>query len=376
MKVIIDDKIPFINGVLEPFADVVYMSGGKISNKDLKDIDALIIRTRTQCNATLLEGTKVKFIASATIGHDHIDKEYCESHNIFWTSAPGCNATSVMQYVASALLFYARERNINLNERVMGVIGVGNVGRKIVKLAEILGLQVFLNDPPRAEKEGPCGYISIDGIIREADIVTFHVPLNRGSKYNTYHLAGEGILNRLNKGTLFINTSRGEVMDSDILKREIAENRISDAILDVWENEPDIDISLLDMAFIGTPHIAGYSADGKANGTKMVIRQFSRFFRLDVLDDWEPEEIPTPDNILIHCNGYRKSFQEIVTEVVLKTYNIKDENRWLRNDISRFEDYRGNYPLRREFHAYTLNAENIDLQSLHKLKLLGFKIKD
>lgn len=166
MKVIIDDKIPFIKGVLEPYANVEYMAGNSITRKNLTDVDALIIRTRTKCNATLLKGTQVKFIASATIGHDHIDTAFCKANSITWTNAPGCNSGSVMQYVASALVFFAQQNNMILKDHVLGVVGVGNVGRKIIKLAEILDMHVLLNDPPRVRAEGVCGFISLDGIFK------------------------------------------------------------------------------------------------------------------------------------------------------------------------------------------------------------------
>ncbi len=374
MKVVVDDKIPFIKGELEPYADVIYMEGNSIRKENLIHADALIIRTRTKCNAALLEGTKVKFIASATIGYDHIDTEYCYRNGIKWTNAPGCNSGSVMQYIASVILYYALQKNIILKNRVLGVVGVGNVGRKIVKLAEILAIQVVLNDPPRAREEGICGYVSLDGIMREADIITLHVPLNLEGDDKTYHLADQRFFEKINKGLLFINTSRGEVVDTIALKQALTNETVSDAVLDVWEHEPDIDTDLLKNIFIGTPHIAGYSADGKANGTKMVVRQFSSFYNLG-LDDWEPDEIPPAENPVIACNGQGKTFQEIATDVVLKTYPIIFESKWLENDPKEFESYRNNYPLRREFSAYTIQAENIKESDIKKLRLLGFKVE-
>ena len=178
MKVIIDNKIPLLQGVLEPFIDVEYYPGKEISKEKVRDADALIIRTRTKCNADLLEGTSIKFIATATIGYDHIDTEYCKSRGIAWTNAPGCNSGSVMQFIASAILTWAKEKQINIEDRVLGVVGVGNVGNKVVRLAENLGMQVLLNDPPRERTEGKCGFVSLKGILRDADIITLHVPLN------------------------------------------------------------------------------------------------------------------------------------------------------------------------------------------------------
>jgi erythronate-4-phosphate dehydrogenase len=165
MKVVADDKIPFLKGVLEPFADVVYKPGHEITNADLKDAQALITRTRTCCNKQLLEGTSVKFIATATIGFDHIDTVYCEANNIEWTNAPGCNSGSVPQYVASALGFLSEKYSLNFSETALGIIGVGNVGRKVVRLGELLGVQVYLNDPPKQKELGTCGFISLEGVI-------------------------------------------------------------------------------------------------------------------------------------------------------------------------------------------------------------------
>ena len=375
MKVIIDDKIPFIKGALEPYADVKYMAGNIITNETLKDTDALIIRTRTKCNATLLENTKVKFIASATIGYDHIDTEYCNKNEIKWINAPGCNSGSVMQYVASAILHYAYQKNISLKDRVIGVVGIGNVGKKIVRLAEIFGMQVLLNDPPRARKEGNCGFISLDGILREADIISFHVPLILEGEDKTYHLADKIFFDKINPGTLFINTSRGEVVDTVALKKVLTEDKLSGVILDVWENEPGIDIDLLQKLLIGTPHIAGYSADGKANGTKMVVQEFSNYYGLG-LDDWEPEDIPPADDSVIFYDGKNKTFQEIISELILHTYPIQDEKEWLLQDPTKFEDYRGNYPLRREFSAYTVKVTNISEEDKNKIRRLGFYIEE
>ena len=179
MKVVADDKIPFLKGVLEPFADVVYLPGKNISNNDLKNADALLVRTRTKCNEALLKGSTIKFIGTATIGFDHIDSDYCGRHQITWTSAPGCNSSSVQQYIGAALLKLQHDRGYILKDKTIGVVGVGNVGSKVAKLAESLGMKVLLNDPPRAMLEGSSGFVSIDRILKESDIISLHVPLNR-----------------------------------------------------------------------------------------------------------------------------------------------------------------------------------------------------
>jgi erythronate-4-phosphate dehydrogenase len=374
MKVVADYKIPFLQGVLEPYADIVYYPGNEINNAVVKDADALIIRTRTICNSELLQGTSVKFIASATIGFDHIDRDYCDSNCIFWTNAPGCNSGSVMQYTASAILTWARENQINLEERVIGVIGVGNVGKKVVRMAENLGMQVLLNDPPRERLEGSCEFISLKGILREADIISLHVPLITEGDDKTYHMVNDDFLSKMNRGTLLINSSRGEVIDTQSLKRNLSKGSPEKVILDVWENEPRIDSELLKMSYLASPHIAGYSSDGKANGTTMAVRAFSRYFDLGI-DDWETDTIPSPRFPVIACDGRNRSFQEIVTDLVLKTYSISEDSEKLKNAPALFEHFRGEYPIRREFFAYQLQTENIPADYLKRLSRLGFKIR-
>lgn len=243
MKIVIDKNIPFIEGVLEPFADVIYLPGSEINHMVIKDADALIIRTRTICNKELLSGSKVKFIASATIGYDHIDTRWCESHGISWTSAEGCNSTSVMQYIASVLVFLSKKHNFKFEDRTIGVIGIGNIGRKVVKLSEVLGMRIVLNDPPLARKLGPCGLISLNGIIREADIITLHVPLNLNGEDKTYHLLDEFVMKSLNPGTLLINSSRGEVVDNFALKKILKSGQLLGAVLDVWETNRILKLS-------------------------------------------------------------------------------------------------------------------------------------
>jgi erythronate-4-phosphate dehydrogenase len=375
MKIVADDKIPFLKGVLEPYSNVVYLPGAEITRDHLMDADALLIRTRTKCNEKLLKGTNVKFIATATIGYDHIDTIWCENNNIYWTNAPGCNAGSVYQYIASALVTLAQKNNFNLADRSLGVIGVGNVGKKIVRLGEHLGMRVLLNDPPRARKEGTCGYISLEGIIRECDIITCHVPLIMDGVDKTYHLVNQKFLSALNPGSILINSSRGEVVDNLTLANFLkTKHQIQSIVLDVWENEPSINTDLLSTVNIATPHIAGYSADGKVNGTAMSVQALSKFFNIP-LKLWVPSDIPVPDKseLEIDCQG--KTLQAILTESILFTYSIIDDDTRLRQSVSTFEKQRGNYPLRREFRAYTIKLKNVHSGVDQKLKNLGFQIQ-
>jgi len=316
----------------------------------------------------------VKFIASATIGFDHIDTAYCKRNDIFWTNAPGCNSSSVQQYIASALITLSHQKGFDLRNKSLGVIGVGNVGSKVVRLAEQLEMNVYLNDPPRQRKEGSCQFISLEGIIRECDIISLHVPLNLDGIDKTSQMIDDSFLGKVSKDTIIINSSRGEVVHTTALKNALKSGLVSAAVLDVWENEPLIDAELLHLADVATPHIAGYSADGKANGTMMSVRALSKFFRLGI-DNWVPNDIPEPPekNILVNCND--KSDDMIVQEVILATYQILEDDRRLRESASTFEQQRGEYPLRREFHAYHVILSETRPEVQRRLKRLRFKVE-
>ena len=373
MKIIADDKIPFLRGVLEPFADVVYMPGSKISRADLTDTDGLLIRTRTKCNEALLHGTSVKFIGTATIGYDHIDTDYCDARKIKWINAPGCNSSSVQQYIAAALLKLSVDEGFRLKNKTLGIVGVGNVGSKVEKIAGILGMKVLLNDPPRERKEGRDKFVSFETILRESDIITLHVPLNRSGDDRTYHLISGDVFRSMGKKAWLINSSRGEVVDTESIKSALKNGFLAGAILDVWENEPDIDRELLSATHISTPHIAGYSTDGKAKGTSMVVNSLCRFFKLP-LTDWYPENIPHPGNNVIEIDCAGKSDEEIIGEAVKVTYDIASDHFKLRQSPDTFEKQRGDYRIRREFQSYRIVTGNCSRELNEKLIRLGFSL--
>ena len=323
MKVIVDNKIPYIEGVIEKIADeVVYLPGGGFTKELVKDADALIVRTRTHCNRGLLEGSQVKFIATATIGYDHIDTAYCQEAGIEWTNCPGCNAGSVEQYVCSALQLLSTQKGLDLKNATLGVIGVGHVGSRVARMAESLGMRVLLNDPPRADK-GESGFVGLETIARECDVITFHTPLIREGKYRTFHLADEDFFFGLHRTPFMINSSRGEVVDTASLLVALAAERVKDAVIDTWEYEPMISRELMEVAFLATPHIAGYSADGKANATRMSLEALCRFFGIDADFQIHPQE--GPDD-----------------------YDPTRDSEWLKKSPEKFEWFRGNYPVRRE----------------------------
>ncbi len=373
MKIIADDKIPFLKGVLEPFAEVIYLPGKQISNKILRDADVLLTRTRTKCTESLLKGTRVKFIGTATIGFDHIDTHFCEKNKIFWTNAPGCNSLSVQQYMAAALLKIAAEFRFSLKGKTIGIVGVGNVGSKVEKLALTLGMNVLLNDPPRARKEGEKNFVDLGTILYKSDIVTLHVPLNVVGEDYTWHLINEKSFKKMKKGTWFINTSRGEVAETGALKEALRSGKLAGAVIDVWEQEPDLDLDLMAKTFLATPHIAGYSTDGKANGTSRIINTLSSHFNLP-LKNWYPGNVPKPEAPVISIGGIGKTDEEIIREAVSHTYNIDEDNINLRFSPSDFEKQRGDYKLRREFTAYTVKLNGGTKHVRKLLEQLGFKV--
>ena len=262
---------------------------------------------------------------------------------IEWTNAPGCNSASVAQYIQSSLLVWKSVRNKRLNELTIGIIGVGNVGSKVAKVAQDFGMRVLLNDLPREEKEGAERFSSLEKIAEECDIITFHVPLYKEGKYKTFHLADEVFFQSLKRKPVIINTSRGEVIQTDALLKALNSRMISDAIIDVWEHEPEINRDLLEKTFIGTPHIAGYSADGKANATRMSLDAICNFFQIK--GDYEINA-PAPVSPIIHAKNHE--------EAVLQMYNPTEDSNRLKNQPELFETLRGDYPLRREEKAYII----------------------
>lgn len=372
--IIADEKIPFLKGALESVAEIYYLPGKKINREIVRDADALIIRTRTRCDSELLENSTVKFIATATIGYDHIDTGYCNSRNIRWTNALGCNSSSVEQYIVAALLEMAYKHGFRLKDKTIGIVGVGNVGSKVARISKAMGMRVLLNDPPRERAEGSGEFTSLDVIRNEADIITLHVPLNYSGMDKTLHLVNSDFFSGLKNSIILFNTSRGEVVETHSLRQAIRSGKIMDTVLDVWENEPAPDIELLNIAGIATPHIAGYSVDGKANGTMMSIKALSGFFRLG-MDEWKPPGLPGTEirDIVIDCGGMTE--QEIIHEVYRKTYNILEDDQSLRSNIAGFEELRGNYPVRREAPYYTLRLNNNPWEDLEKVFTeLGFSV--
>lgn len=343
IKVVADSNIPFLEGIFEPYADIVYIDGKDIRHEDVADADALIIRTRTKCNEELLHDTKVSLIATATIGTDHIDLDYCRANGIRVYNAQGCNAGGVMQYVFTALYGTASRNGIKLDGMTMGIVGVGNVGKKVEHMAKYLGFKVLKCDPPRAEKEGPEEFVSLDYLLANSNIVTMHTPLDETTK----GMADRHFFELMQPGAFFINASRGEVVDEEALME--ARVKLGPVIIDTWNNEPDINLKLLEMTDIATPHIAGYSFQGKQNGTASAVRAVARQFDINGLYHFFPTcNLPEHQPKRLDLKG--KTQGEITTQLQYN-YPIFTDDFIFRMNPENFEKLRSEYQYRREIYV-------------------------
>lgn len=369
MKLLADAHIPYLKGVAEQFGEVEYLPGNQFTREAIQNKDALIVRTVTHFGEEILSGTNVKLICSATIGFDHIDTAWCESHGVAWRTAPGCNAASVEQYVTASLLHLAEKYHFNLKDRTTGIVGVGNVGSKVAAACEKLGMRVLLNDPLREEREGASLFTDIETIQREADFITFHTPLTKTGPHKTFHLADDNFLASLQKKPFIINAARGGVTSNQSLKEAIHQKKIAGVVIDCWENEPNIDSELLALADIATPHIAGYSADGKWTATKMSLENLNSFFQL-TSDETHYNEIILPDNPIIDLRQIDPEQQ--LQQAVWHTYNPMTETAALKLNPEKFYWFRSHYPLRREYHAYKVMNAHADV--LPTLLRLGFEV--
>ena len=330
MKVVIDNAIPYIKGILEPYAEVLYREGIAFSREDVADADLLIIRTRTRCNASLLDSSSVKMIATATIGFDHIDLEYCQKHGIEVITAQGCNAAGVLQWVAAALALLSRKDGWTPPQRTLGIVGVGHVGRLVEQYARAWGFNVLRCDPPRKEREGG-DFIPLEELLSRSDIVTLHTPLDR----TTHHLINDRTMALMHNDAVLINASRGEVASTQTLL-----NSPQRLLIDVWEHEPEINRDLLAKAIVTTPHIAGYSSQGKANATAMVVRAAAKRFSLP-LTDWYPEQVRITER------------QDIDWQTMCLTIqshcDLEAESQRLKAAPGSFESMRNGYRYREEY---------------------------
>ena len=341
MTIVIDKDIPFIQGVFENYASVHYYTGSEIDAAAVKHADALVIRTRTKCNEALLDGSKLKIIATATIGYDHIDLDYCRARGIHVQNASGCNAGAVMNYVLSAMYGTASRKRINLDGFTVGIIGVGSVGTRVANAMRLLGFNILQNDPPRAEIEGPALFCDLDYLLRKSDVVTMHVPLTD----ETRGMADAAFFSKMKLGAFFINAARGEVVNEDALLQAVP--KLGSVVIDTWCNEPDINRELLSKVDIATPHIAGYSYQGKLLGTSMAVRSLARFFRIEELYDFFPNPEGEPrDAVKLDLRGKGEGQ---IASIIQYNYPIFTDDFMFRIEPEKFEYFREHYRYRREF---------------------------
>ena len=372
MKIVIDENIPFIQGVFEPWAEVTYSPGRAIDAAMVKDADALIVRTRTRCDSSLLKESRVKIVASATIGFDHLDTVWLEKAGVKWVNAPGCNSGSVMQYITAILFSLARRYSLDLRHLTLGIVGVGNVGSKVARAAEAIGMRVLLNDPPRHRHEGGGDFHPLERLLAESDILTLHVPLTLERADKTRHLISGSTLSELKRNCIIINSSRGEVVNNAALRDALNDRIILGAALDVWEGEPEADIKLVELVDFATPHIAGYSIDGKANATINSVREVAATLNIP-LTDWKPASLTQPPEPVIDLTHFGSDTDplDIVASAVMHTYQPEEDGLLFRSNPGDFEYLRDNYRIRREFGSFSVRTT--DLKAGKILSDLGFQ---
>jgi erythronate-4-phosphate dehydrogenase len=382
VKIVCASSVLFGREAFQSLGDVVIVPDYELSNDILNDADALIVRSKTKITAKLLEGTRVGFVGTATAGYDHMDTDFLHYADIAWCAAPGCNANSVSEYIAAALLCLGQRHHFDLAGKVIGVIGVGQVGGRVAKKAEALGMKVLRNDPPLALSSDELGFVSLEDVLHEADIITLHVPLTRTGKFPTFHMADCHFFEHMKPGCLFVNAARGEAVESDGLLFALEKGFVGHAVLDVWEGEPLIPRKLLEKIDIGTSHIAGWSFEGRLNGTLQVYREACHFFEAE--PKWAPEEknLPPPrvPEISVDANG--KSDESVLWEIVRAAYDIEADDRALRASLIRdeparathFDTLRRMYPNRREFAAINVRLAHASPELKQTVFGLGFRV--
>jgi erythronate-4-phosphate dehydrogenase len=376
LKIVVDENIAYAEEAFMQFGNVAITHGREIKNRLLKDADVLIVRSITKVDDNLLMNTPVKFVGTATIGTDHINLEYLNSKGICFTDAKGCNADAVTEYVFTAIINLLSNKNISIKGKSIGIVGTGNIGRRIARIAELLGMQVLKNDPPLERKYGTKSFVSLNEILN-CDIITFHVPLNKSGIDKTIHLLNSDNIDHINNNSILINASRGQVVDNKALLDTIDRKNLN-VVLDVWENEPDIDVKLLEKVKIGTPHIAGYSVEGKVNGTVIIYNALCKF--LGELPAWKPM-LPPIDSPEINLNQFSNK-GDILNNFVSTIYNIINDDLNLRklSGIPKelapkfFDNLRKEYPLRREFNNFKIKLSGNEEELIPILSALRFEI--
>ncbi len=370
MKILVDENMPYARELFARLGDVKAVPGRPIPVAELDDADALMVRSVTKVNGQLLDGKGVRFVGTATAGTDHVDQDYLHQAGIAFSAAPGCNAIAVVEYVFSALLMLAEREGFDLTDRTVGIVGVGNVGGRLQKRLEALGVRTLLCDPPRADNGEPGDFQPLDKLVDEADILTFHTPLFKDGPYKTWHLADEALISRLKPGAILINACRGAVVDNAALLKCLDAGQKLSTVLDVWEPEPDLNVALLDKVDIGTAHIAGYTLEGKARGTTQVFEAYSAFIG-------KPQQIaldsllPAPEFGRITLHGPLD--QPTLKRLVHLVYDVRRDDAPLRKVAGvagEFDKLRKHYLERREWSSLFIQCD--DAAAAKLLSALGF----
>lgn len=373
MKILVDENMPYAEQLFRQLGEVKAVSGRPLPINELDDSDALMVRSITKVNESLLSGKPVKFVGTATAGFDHVDLAWLKQQQIGFSSAPGCNAIAVVEYVFSALMVLAEQEGFQLTDKVVGIVGVGNVGGRLAKRLRALGVNVLLCDPPRADKGDDDVFHPLETLLQDADILTFHTPLNKSGHYNSYHLINENNLDKLPEGRILINASRGEVIDNQALLATLEKGKALRVVLDVWEPEPDLSLALLDKVDIATPHIAGYTLEGKARGTTQVFEAYCDFIG-------QPQQVelstllPAPVVSTISVQG--ELTQTLLKQLMHLVYDVRRDDAPLRNVAGikgEFDKLRKLYPVRREWSSLQVICDNQETAAL--LNEIGFNAK-
>ncbi len=387
MKIIADRNMPYAAEAFGTLGETVIMDGRALTAAEVRDADILAIRSTTQVNAALLDGSRVRFVGTATIGTDHMDIPYLESHGIGWCFSPGCNANSVSEYFTAALLHLAVTHGFSLAGKTVGVIGVGNVGSRVVAKARALGMTVLMNDPPRQRAARAAGhdaeaaeFVDLPTLLAAADIVTVHVPMEKGGSDPTFHLADGTFFARMRPGAIFINAARGAVVDSPALLAAIDSGKLAHVVLDTWEGEPGgYRDDLLGRVDIATPHIAGHSFEGKVGGTEMVYRAVCAFIGQPPV--WTAEgNLPPPPVPQISLDAQGLATEAVLHGIVHQVYDIMGDDARMRQrppevaKAAHFDHLRKNYPMRREFRFTEVACEHATPELHESLPALGFRL--
>jgi erythronate-4-phosphate dehydrogenase len=381
MLIVADAKNALVNTAFHGLGEVRTLPTREITRAALRDADVVIVRSETRINADLLEGTGVRFAATATIGTDHVDLEYLRRRGIGFANAPGSNANSVAEYLVGALLVLMRDGKCSLPGSSIGIIGVGAVGSRVERMARALGMDVLLNDPPLARRTGDAKYLPLQELLH-ADILSLHVPLTTGGEDPTYHLFDSGLIEGMKEGAMLINTSRGAVVETGALKSALRRGGLAGAVLDVWEDEPHIDSDLLALSTIGTPHIAGYSLDGKVNAARAIFQAVAAHFGLSASWALDEETLPGLERPLIRVADGAEEGSPVLLQVVRKCYDIEADDAGLRRMLAlageerpdHFRALRSGYAVRREFRNSTVHLPDHLRETGDILRALGFPI--